>query len=176
MMECASPIGGRRFIPMSTPIEIAQALWTLECFLPEDWPGVACNSLEQGRDGPALRQLAGLVGPTHFDIRELVPKALADAGMHPITARAAAIRYARFVSQQIVDGAVKPLPGAIKLAQIFNAVIECDSARDVFGRFYVLEDDYQLAAQGGGGRGTVEGVLANIREAARKALLLREDD
>ena len=160
---------------MSMPIEIAQALWTLECFLPEDWPGVACDALEQGRDGPALRQLTGLLGPTHFDIRDLVPKAIADAGLHPITERTAAIRYAKFISQQIVDGGIKPLRGAIKLARIFNSVIECDSARSVFTRFYVLEDDYQLAAYGGGGRGTVEDVLANIREAARKTLLLSED-
>src|ERR1700690_1544032 len=152
MMECALPIGRRRFVPMSMPIEIAQALWTLECFLPEDWPGVACDALEQGRDGPALRQLTGLLGPTHFDIRD-----------------------GQFISQQIVDGGIKPLRGAIKLARVFNSVIECDSARSVFTWFYVLEDDYQLAAYGGGGRGTVEDVLANIREAARKTLLLSED-
>jgi hypothetical protein len=173
-MDCVSSIEVRWLSAITMPIELAQALWILECFLPEDWPGVACDALEQGHDGPALRRLAGLAQPTHFDIRDLVPQALVEAGQQPITAKAAGIRYAHCVSREIVAGQIEPAAGAAKLARMHNRVMEIPGAARIFTGFYILNERYLLAKNGI--HGSEREVAAEIVALARKTLPLAEPE
>lgn len=64
--------------------ELLQARWLLNEIRSEDLPDLAALALEQGFDGTALRQLAGLVRPTLADLENLPEKAFADMGLQPI--------------------------------------------------------------------------------------------
>ncbi|HKD81397.1 MAG TPA: hypothetical protein VKH81_17010 [Candidatus Angelobacter sp.] len=68
---------------------LLQARWVLNGIRPEDLPDLAALALEQGYDGSALSQLAGLVKPTLADLENLPQKAFADMGLPPIEKDAA---------------------------------------------------------------------------------------
>jgi hypothetical protein len=63
---------------------LLQARWVLGDINSEDLPTLAALALEQGLDGTALRQLAGLVKPTLADLEDLPGKAFANMGLRPI--------------------------------------------------------------------------------------------
>jgi hypothetical protein len=64
--------------------QILQARWILGGIRPEDLPDLAVMALEQGFDGTALQQLAGLVRPTLADLETLPQRAFAEMGLKPI--------------------------------------------------------------------------------------------
>jgi len=64
--------------------DVLQAQWVLGGIRAEDLPKHALVALEQGLDGPALRQLAGLVRPTLYDLGNLPEKTFRDLGLQPI--------------------------------------------------------------------------------------------
>src|SRR5262245_19029597 len=64
--------------------EVLQARWVLGGISAQELPDKAALALEQGFDGTALRQLAGLVLPTSQDLEALPEKAFADMGLPPI--------------------------------------------------------------------------------------------
>jgi|SRR5579859_2118563 len=55
----------------------------------DDLPDLAVSALQQGLDGIALRQLAGLVPPTLADLENLPESAFADMGLQPMNKEAA---------------------------------------------------------------------------------------
>lgn len=73
-------------LPMEKKIDpqLLQARWILGGVRPESLPDLAVMALEQGFDGPALQQLAGLVRPTMADLESLPQRAFADMGLKPI--------------------------------------------------------------------------------------------
>src|ERR1700722_18842581 len=69
---------GKRIDP-----ELLQARWVLGGVGADEWADQAALALEQGFDGTALRQLAGLVRPTLRDFGHLPERALAEMGLNP---------------------------------------------------------------------------------------------
>jgi hypothetical protein len=63
--------------------QLLQARWVLGGLLAEDLVEQAILSLEQGFDGPSLRQLAGLMNPSLGDLGLLPERAFADMGLKP---------------------------------------------------------------------------------------------
>lgn len=62
-------------------IRLLQARWVLGGVAPEEWVDQAISALDQGFDGTALRQLAGLVRPTQRYLGLLPERALAEMGL-----------------------------------------------------------------------------------------------
>jgi hypothetical protein len=58
--------------------ELLQARWVLGGIRSDDLPDLAVSALQQGFDGTALRQLAGLVRPTLADLEDLPQRAFVD--------------------------------------------------------------------------------------------------
>jgi len=64
--------------------ELLQARWVLGGIEPEQFVAIAVSALEQGFDGTALQQLAGLSRPTSRDIGTLPERVFAALGLKPI--------------------------------------------------------------------------------------------
>lgn len=70
---------GSKFDP-----ELLQARWVLGGIAPEQFVELAVRALEDGFDGTALQQLAGLSRPTSTDLGNLPARVFADMGLKPI--------------------------------------------------------------------------------------------
>lgn len=64
--------------------ELLQARWVLGGIEPEQFVAIATSALEQGFDGTALQQLAGLSRPTSRDLGNLPERVFAAMGLKPI--------------------------------------------------------------------------------------------
>jgi hypothetical protein len=64
--------------------ELLQARWVLGGIEPEQFVEIAASALEQGFDGTALQQLAGLTRPTSSDLGDLPARVFAGMGLKPI--------------------------------------------------------------------------------------------
>jgi hypothetical protein len=65
--------------------QLLQARWVLGGIRSDDLPDLAVSALQQGFDGTALRQLAGLVRPTLADLEDLPQRAFVDMGLTPMS-------------------------------------------------------------------------------------------
>ena len=63
--------------------QLLQARWVLRDVEADEWVDQAVLALEQGFDGTALRQLAGLMNPDGRDLGRLPDRALAEMGLDP---------------------------------------------------------------------------------------------
>jgi len=61
--------------------QLLQARWVLGGIRSDDLPDLAVSALQQGLDGAALRQVAGLVRPTLADLEDLPQRAFVDMGL-----------------------------------------------------------------------------------------------
>jgi hypothetical protein len=61
--------------------ELIEAKLALDLIASADMPSVAVEGLEAGLDGPAIRRLAVLERPTYFEVREVLPCAMAVLGI-----------------------------------------------------------------------------------------------
>ncbi|HVB07699.1 MAG TPA: hypothetical protein VNF00_02020 [Candidatus Acidoferrales bacterium] len=89
--------------------EIIEAKLGLELIEPAEMPKLAWDALEADLDGPAIRRLAALVKPTWFQVREILPNAMQEMGLAPITAGEGARRIARRRAQEILKSGADPL-------------------------------------------------------------------
>jgi hypothetical protein len=64
--------------------ELLQARWVLGGIEPEQFVEIAVSALEQGFDGTALQQLAGLSRPTSSDLGTLPAQVFVGMGLKPI--------------------------------------------------------------------------------------------
>ena len=64
--------------------ELLQARWVLGGIEPEQFVEIAVSALQQGFDGTALQQLAGLTRPTMSDLGTLPARIFAGMGLKPI--------------------------------------------------------------------------------------------
>jgi hypothetical protein len=64
--------------------ELLQARWVLRGIEPEQFVNLAVHALEQGLDGIALQQLAGLSHPTSRDLGNLPARLFAEMGLKSI--------------------------------------------------------------------------------------------
>ncbi len=78
-----------------TPTPALVAAWlALDTLWAESVPRWAADWLVQGYDGQSLAELAGLSGRDTREVRDLLPAALADAGVDTLSARQAAFKVA----------------------------------------------------------------------------------
>lgn len=93
--------------------QLLQARWVLGGVAPEEWVDQAISALDQGLDGTALRQLAGLVRPTQRDLGHLPERALAEMGLDPCDKeRAVSLLVAReaTLTSELISSLVKGFP------------------------------------------------------------------
>jgi len=72
--------------------------------------------LQNGQDGPALRELAGLQSATRSKEGKLVERALLELGIQPITHEEASRLLIQRICDQIVSGQIPPGPGGARIA------------------------------------------------------------
>jgi hypothetical protein len=78
-----------------TPTPALVAAWlALDILRAESVPMWAANWLVQGYDGTSLAELAGLSGRDPREVRDLLPAALTDAGVDPLSSTQAALKVA----------------------------------------------------------------------------------
>lgn len=90
--------------------------WYHNDFPAERMPNFAVWALQNGQDGPALRELAGLQSATRSNEGKLVERALLELGIQPITPQEASKLLILSVFDQIVSGQIPPGPGAARIA------------------------------------------------------------
>src|SRR5260370_7676844 len=71
-------------------------------------PDFAVWALENGRDGPALRELAGLNSATRSNEEKLIDRAFRELDVQPMTREQAAKLLILSVCTQIVSGQIPP--------------------------------------------------------------------
>src|ERR1700693_2355709 len=88
------------------------AEWYLGLYPPEKMPMLAVWALEQGFDGPALRELAGCSTATYVEEGGLIERALRELGKEPLDLSNAGRLLAILLCKQIVSGKTSPHEGA----------------------------------------------------------------
>ncbi len=78
-------------------------------------PDFAVWALENGRDGPALRELAGLNSATRSNEEKLIERAFRELDVQPMTREEAAKLLILTVCKQIVSGRISPHEGAARI-------------------------------------------------------------
>jgi hypothetical protein len=58
------------------------------------FPAIACDALEAGLDGKTIRRVAGLIDPTSFEVAQLRPEFMREAGLQTISCEQALGRLA----------------------------------------------------------------------------------
>jgi pimeloyl-ACP methyl ester carboxylesterase len=89
--------------------------WYHGAFPAERTPDFAVWALQNGHDGPALRELAGLKSATRSNEGRLVERALLELGVQPMTSPEAAKLLILSVFEQIVSGRMLPGQGAARI-------------------------------------------------------------
>ena len=93
-------------------LELLQAKWVLGGMEPEQLVRLAVSALQNGHDGTALQQLAGLSQPTSRDLGNLPANAFAEMGLKPIDQN-------RAVSILLDRGEPSTSPAVFALRQAF---------------------------------------------------------
>src|ERR1700761_6715838 len=94
-------------------LERVAAEWYLGLYPPEKMPALAVWALEQGFDGKALRELAGLATATRKYEQGLIEKALHELGTEPPPdAMTAGLKLTIPICEEIVSGTTNPYDGA----------------------------------------------------------------
>ncbi len=89
--------------------------WYHEDFPAERMPDFAVWALQNGWDGTALRELAGMKSATRSNEGKLVERALLELGMQPLRREEAARLLILSVCNQIVSGQIPPGKGAARI-------------------------------------------------------------
>ena len=89
--------------------EQVEARLALNLIASSDMPQMACDALEAGLDGKAIRRLAVLEKPTYFEVAEILPRVMQELEMRQIPTGEAALRVARQIAKDILSGGDDPL-------------------------------------------------------------------
>src|ERR1043166_2804472 len=103
----------------SMGLEVVFAMRTLGMLSSRDLPAIAITALTQGHDSPSLRRLAA--SDVSEDTRMLFEAAMTELGCTPMSAREAALTYARWICERIVLDQLTPYEGA---KVIWNASLQ----------------------------------------------------
>jgi hypothetical protein len=96
------------------------AEWYLGLYPPEKMPMLAVWALEQGFEGPALRELAGCTTATHRDEGSLIERALRECGKEPLDLASAGRLLTVLLCEQIVTGKTSPYEGASRIWSVYD--------------------------------------------------------
>jgi hypothetical protein len=147
-----------------TPAPGTVAAWlVLGTALSERVPWWAAQWLADGHDGPALRELAGLNGREPHAVHDLLPAALAEAGVElPMQLSAAANEAFGLIAEQHLTGQVSARWVARQVEHIaFHTDYDHEVLTLPLGHLYGLADEWEWAD--GLGR-TEEKLEAEVRE------------
>jgi hypothetical protein len=76
---------------------------------PNEMPTLAWEALEAGLDGPRIRRMAALTDPSGWEVDQILPAFMAEAGLSVIPLQEAAVRIARQIARQILSEKLDPL-------------------------------------------------------------------
>lgn len=110
-----------------------------------DMPKLACDALEAGLDGPAIRRLASLEFPTFFQIREVLPQAMNEMGLSSMRKEKAALRLAMLRAREILNSHADPFPHLADFAHLWSEADYCRELED-YGN---LHDEVYIAKLSG---------------------------
>ena|ERR1700731_593577 len=102
-------------------LDSVNAQWSLGLYPPEKMPMLAVWALEQGFDGPALRELAGLTNPTRSCEGALIERALRELGKEPLDSFNAGRVLALLLCDEIVSGKISPYEGARRIWSTYDS-------------------------------------------------------
>ncbi|MEC3919161.1 hypothetical protein [Nocardia sp. CDC160] len=145
-----------------TPAPGSVAAWfVLGIALSERVPWWAAQWIADGHDGPALRELAGLNGREPHAVRDLLPAALAEAGVElSMPLSAAACEAFGLLAELHLTGQASARWVAQQVEQIaFHTDYDTEVLALPLGHLYGLVDEWE----GGWGR-TEEKLEAEVRE------------
>jgi hypothetical protein len=120
-------------------IDVAQALYMIKRLPGEELPNIAVDLLVHGVDTAAVRELAGLQGPTLRDAGALFERVLTELGRPSMTIEQAAQVIARDLARRVLAGELQPRDAANRGWSF------CPEAGypDVLTRFLAYADDYE---------------------------------
>jgi len=88
--------------------QIIEARLALDRIGPNEMPALACDALEAGFDGPRIRRLAALTDPSGWEVDQILPAFMAEAGLSVIPRQEAAVRIARQIALKILSEKLDP--------------------------------------------------------------------
>jgi hypothetical protein len=150
------------------PEDVA-ALWVLGLVTPERIPWWAAQWLVQGHDGDNLRELAGEHGDDLVQIEELLPAALAEAGVRvPDDVVDAADWVFTYLARRCIEGRLsEPAVAGLVDQVLVSGGFEVPIYDLPLGRIYGVDDEWS------GGWGRAEEALRDEVQRACRAQLSR---
>lgn len=118
-------------------LRLLQARWQLELLAPEEVPALATDLLANRHDGPAIRQLAGLLAPTNREVALLVGRACREAALDPLSDDEAQWLIVYDAARRIASGEAEPHAGA---GEIAARCIALDYPEPLRGFVYLWSD------------------------------------
>lgn len=138
---------------------LVEARLALRLIGPDEMPALACDVLEAGLDGLAIRRVASLIQPSGWETDQILPKFMAEAGLRSITRREASIRLAGHLARRILANGLDPVQHTRDFELLW---IEADYPVEI-QEAGCLDDERYLAETGGQS-------VAEFREYARGVL------
>jgi hypothetical protein len=89
--------------------QLVEARLALGMIGSDEMPALAWDALEAGLDGPSIRRLAALIKPSGWEIDQIIPAFMTEAGMKSISRQEASIRLARQLAHRILCEGLDPL-------------------------------------------------------------------
>jgi len=142
--------------------KIVEAKLALGAIHPEDFPAAAIEALEAGIDGPVTRRVAGLINPTGFEMDQLKPAFMAEAGLRAIDQNTAAARLAQDLAREVLRNGKDPLQFTRAFERLWIAADYAKSVQDLG----TMDDEvYLYGANEDAKRELVRARLVEIAEA-----------
>ena len=136
--------------------------------MPEELPGLALKALEQGKDSPSLRMLAGLTRNDMDRAKMLFEQSLAELSLEIPDSRVAVHRLARDVARRILNGSIGSHEGS---KQIWNLSVILDERFPELDTFVYAASEWEERPEDWAV--FVEGVRAAARDLVAQ---VHEDD
>ncbi|HEX4008288.1 MAG TPA: hypothetical protein VHX60_19100 [Acidobacteriaceae bacterium] len=112
---------------------------------PEEMPALAADALEADLDGRPIRRMAALNNPSGWDVDQVLPGFMEEAGLSLIATGEAALRIARDLARRILQKGSDPLA----YAREFEAIlIRSDYASEIRAVGNLDDDQYAAEAMG----------------------------
>jgi len=94
---------------MPFDLRLIEAKLALNMIGPDEVPALAWDAMEAGLDGPVIRRVAALIHPSGWEVDQMLPKFMAEAGMVRLSAQEAALRIAQHIARRILDEGLDPI-------------------------------------------------------------------
>jgi hypothetical protein len=126
---------------MPFDLHLVEARLALNRIGTTDFPKLAWDALEANFDGPATRRLAALDFPTIFEVNKVLPGAMREWGIAPITRAQAALRLAQRRTREILQSGTDPLKYTSEFYRLWR---DSDYSREL-ADYGILDEDAYVA-------------------------------